>query len=87
MASVPRHSRELLLGEDIGDQAHRLVHVQRHAVGADDAGGLLPAMLQGMKAEVGERGRLRMSVDGDYAAFFAKFVRCSGHVSPHARQP
>jgi hypothetical protein len=50
------------------------VHVQRHAIGADDAGGLLPAMLQRMKTEIGERLRLRMRVDCDYAAFIAKFV-------------
>ncbi len=75
------NARELFLGKDIGDQAHGLVDVQRHAVRGDDAGGFLAAMLQGMKAEVGERLRFRMVIDCDHAAFVTKFVVFSHQLS------
>ncbi len=35
---------------------------------------LLPAMLQGVEAQVGEIGGFRMAVDGEDTAFFAKFI-------------
>jgi len=65
---------EYLLGEDIGDQSHGAVTAEALAIGTDDAGGLLAAMLQSVQAEVGELLCLRMGMDGDYAAFFTKFV-------------
>src|SRR5262245_37744650 len=48
--------------------------VQRHAIGADDAGGLLSAMLERMQAEIGECFGFGVVVDRYYAAFVAKFV-------------
>ena len=44
------------------------------AVGGDDAGRFLSAMLERVQAEVGELLRLGMGVDGDHATFVAKFV-------------
>jgi hypothetical protein len=50
------------------------VLAQAFAVGCDDAGRFLPAMLEGMKSEIGKLLGLGMGVDSDYAAFIAKFV-------------
>jgi hypothetical protein len=36
---------QLLFRENIGYQTHRLVDVQGHAIGGDDAGRFLPSML------------------------------------------
>ena len=70
----PANPRELFLGEDVGDQAHGLVYVQRHAIGADNAGGLLSPMLQGMQAEVSERFRFGMLMDRHHPALIAKLI-------------
>src|SRR6266481_8316648 len=72
---------QFFLCEDVGDQPHGLVDVQREAVRSDDAGGFLSAMLQGMQSEVGKRLRLRMRVDCDYPAFVTKFVGNSHQLS------
>ena len=72
--------------EDVGDQAHRLVQLQLLAVGRGDARRFLPAMLQGVQAQVSELGRLRMAVDGHHATFFAKLVGCNIHGSPDRRR-
>ena len=77
MASEPGSSRQDVGGEDVGDQPHGLVQLKTLAVGRGDARRLLPAMLQRVQAEIGELGRFRMAVDGDYAALFAKFVGCN----------
>ncbi len=45
------------------------------AVGGDNARALLPAMLQGEKAVVGEDGRVRMPVNGKNAALVSGFVQ------------
>ena len=74
MASVPRKLGQHVLGEDIRHQAHGLVRVQGHAVGADDPGGLLSAMLQRVQAQVSELLRLRVRIDRHHPALFAKFV-------------
>ena len=74
MAKRAAQLGQSLLGEDVGHQAHSLVHVQGVAVGGDDPGRLLSAMLQRMQSEVGELFRLGMRVDGDDTTFFAKFV-------------
>ena len=44
------------------------------AVERDDAGGLLAAMLQGVQAERGDRGGVRMAEDAEHAAFLAQPV-------------
>ena len=66
--------RKHFFGEDVSDQAHRLVGAQSHAIRRDDARRLLATMLQGMQAEIGELLRFRMGVDRDHAALFAEFV-------------
>jgi hypothetical protein len=53
------------------------------SVGSDDACGFLPAMLQSMKAEVGEFLRLGVGMDGDDSAFIMKFVRNHHWHWPH----
>ena len=65
---------EDVVGEDFRDQAHALDVGEVLAVGGGDAGGLLPAMLESVEAEIGLAGGVGMAVDGDYAAFFAEFV-------------
>ncbi len=50
--------------EDVGHQPHVAVDVERLAVGGDDAGGLLPAVLEGVEAQVGEVGGLFGLADG-----------------------
>ena len=56
--------REHVGVEDVGDQPHVAVDVERLAVGGDDAGGLLPAVLEGVEAQVGEVGGLFGLADG-----------------------
>ena len=65
---------EFFLVKNIRDQAHRLMHVQRHAVGGHDAGGFLSPMLQRMQPEVGEFFRLRVGVNCDHSTLVVKFV-------------
>jgi uncharacterized Rossmann fold enzyme len=48
---------------------------QALAIGGDDARRFLSAMLQGMQSKIGKLLRLGMGMDGDHAAFIAKFVR------------
>ena len=54
------------------DDAHAL------AVGGDDAGALLSAVLQRVEAEVGEVGRFGMAEDAEDAALVFEFVHASG---------
>ena len=63
------------MAEDICDQPHGLMLAQALAVGGDDARRFLSAMLKGVQSKIGELLRLGVGVDGDYAAFIAKFVR------------
>ena len=55
---VPAQRRQRPLVEDLGDQPHVLVDEDRAAVGGGDACRLLPAVLQGVEAVVGELGDL-----------------------------
>ena len=65
---------EHVVGEDFRDEAHALDVGEVLAVGGGDAGGFLPAMLEGVEAEVGLAGGVGMAVDGDDAAFFVELV-------------
>ena len=60
--------------EDFLDFAHGAVDVEVRAVAGDDAGGFLAAMLQGVKAEVGEVGGFRMAEDAEDAAFVVEVI-------------
>jgi len=44
------------------------------ALGRDDPGALLAAMLEGIQAVVGQGGCVRMSEHGENAAFVGRFV-------------
>ena len=65
---------EHFFGEDVGNQAHALDVREVLAVGGGDAGRFLSAMLQRVEGKIGLTGCVGVAVDGDDAAFFAKFV-------------
>ena len=90
--SRPGASREpaddIVAVEIAGDVAHRPVRVEMLAVESRNARGFLPAMLQRMKAERDETGRIIGAPDAEHAAFLAQLVvveRIGGqHFSPES---
>src|SRR6185312_8466896 len=72
--NVAGEASKRFLSEDIGDKSHGLVHLQASAVRRNDACGLLPAVLQLMQSEVGERGGLGVRVYGHHTTFVFEFV-------------
>ena len=48
--------------------------VQRGAVGGDDAGGFLAAMLQGVEAQIGELGGFGVAEDAADTAVIVKVI-------------
>ena len=58
----------------IADQPLSPFGVEPNAVEGDDAGRLLPAMLEGMQAERHNRRRIRMAEDAEDAALLAQPV-------------
>ena len=58
----------------ISDQPLAPLGVEPNAVEGDDAGRLLPAMLEGMQAERDNRRRVRMAEDAEDAALLAQPV-------------
>ena len=77
---APGSARQLVLREGVLHEAHRAVGVELLAVGGDDAGRLLPAVLERVQPEVGEVGRLGVAEDAEDAAH----ARAS--VAPAARR-
>ena len=71
---APRQLGQLLLGEGVLHEPHRPVRVELLAVARDDAGRLLPAVLQRVQAEVGHVGRFGMVEDAEDAALVVKVV-------------
>src|SRR3546814_4079297 len=66
---------DVVLVEIARDMAHRAMGVEMRAVEAGDAGGLLPAMLEGMETERHERGRrIGSARNPENAARFAQLV-------------
>ena len=63
---------EYIVRKDFGDQAHAFDVSQMLAVSCGDTGRFLATMLQGIETEIGFAGSIRMAVDGNYAALFAK---------------
>ena len=59
------------LTKNFGGQPHTLMLVNLTAVGTDNAGGFLAAMLEGEKAEKGYAGGIFMAVNRKNTAFFA----------------
>ncbi len=58
----------------IADQPLPPLGVEPAAVECDNAGRLLPAMLESMQAQRDNRRRVRMSIDAEDAAFLAQPV-------------
>ena len=65
---VSRERVQHIAVENLRDQTHALVGAELIAIGADDAGALLPAMLQGVEAVVGQIGGVGMAVNAEDAA-------------------
>jgi hypothetical protein len=66
---------QVVLVEDLRDQPHPLVDVRHAPVAGDDAGGFLPAMLQGVKAKKGVAcGFDPRRKDAKNAAFFVELI-------------
>ena len=56
----------------VADQAEPLFRMEALAVERDDAGCLLPAVLERVQAERGDRRGVGMAEDAEYAAFLAQ---------------
>jgi hypothetical protein len=69
-----RQRRQRVLGEDLGDVAHRAEGPHLHAVRHGDTRAFLAAVLQRVEPEVGHVGRLGVAVDTEDAAFFTELV-------------
>src|SRR3546814_71989 len=78
VAGQPRD--HLAVGEDVADQPEGAVRMEVQPVEGDDACGLLPAMLERMQAERGQRGGVVASEDAEHAAFLVEFVVAGGSV-------
>src|SRR5207249_4758037 len=65
-------------GENLRHQPHAFVGAKLNAVGGDDSGAFLAAMLQGIEAVVGQFGGIRMPVNAeDPAIMFRIFLHSS----------
>ncbi len=64
----------LAAGEVVADQAHPPLGMESLAVEGDDAGRFLAAVLEGVQAERGDRGGVRMAEDAEDAALLAQPV-------------
>ncbi len=58
----------------IADEALALFRLETAAVEGDDARRLLAAMLQGVEAEGGDRGRIGMAENAEHPAFLAQAI-------------
>jgi hypothetical protein len=61
-------------GEVVADETEPTLRIKALAVESDDAGRLLAAMLEGVKAERGKGRGIRVIVDAEDAALFAQPV-------------
>ena len=68
MAMGTAQPLELLWWEDVDHVAHAAMQAQLRAVAGDDAGALLPAVLQRVQPEVGQVRCLVVAVDAEDAA-------------------
>ena len=86
MARCPGSSIQDRGVEDLGHQPQAPVHADPGAVAGDDAAGLLAPVLEGVEAEKGDAGRVRVPVNAEDAAVFFGLVGIlgmtwfSGHV-------
>src|SRR5260370_24610958 len=65
---------ENLAGEDLRNQPHAAMRAESPAVGRDDAGALLPAMLQRVKAVVSQLRGIRMAVNAEDTAVMFRII-------------
>src|SRR5262249_56088142 len=65
---------DLAAGEIIADETHPPLGMESLAVKRDDAGGFLPAVLESVQAERGDRGRIRVAEYAEDAALFTQPV-------------
>src|SRR6266516_4542174 len=75
---------DLLVAKDVGHESHALVSVKAEPVGRDDAAAFLAPVLEGIEAEIGQVGRLRVVVDPENTAFFFWLVKI--HNRPFERR-
>ena len=73
--SAPDQTLEHVASEYLGNQAHPAMHTELSAVTGDNAGALLPPVLQGVQPQVGEVGRLGIAEDSEDAAFVLEFIQ------------
>ena len=68
---------QFFLAENLRDEPHVAMEQKRRArsVGSDDAGALLPAMLQGKETVVRQDSRVRMTEHAEDAAFMHRIRR------------
>jgi hypothetical protein len=69
---------EVLFGEDLGDVSHFAMGEELPSVGGDDACGFLPAVLEGVQAEVGEIRCLGVSEDPEDTAHGGALSKSTG---------
>src|SRR5439155_15440091 len=76
------------------DQTHRLVRAELPAIASDDAGTLLPAMLQGIEAIVSQFSGIRMAENAENTAIVLWIVlhllfaqRKFAQKNPSSREP
>ena len=60
--------------KDVGHMAHFAVVVDLTPIAGGDPRAFLPPMLQGIKAEVNQIRRFRVTVDCEYTALFVQLV-------------
>ena len=76
---------EVVLLEDLRDEAHAAVHVDAEAVGGGDAGALLAAVLEGVEAVEGDAGDVFVRrVDAEDAALLSQCIGV-GLIGPQGR--
>ncbi len=79
IASMPyrggaRQTRQDGRQKNFLDQAHAFFEVQRRAIGRNDAGRLLAAVLECVEAKVGELGRFGVTENSRNAAMIVEMV-------------
>src|SRR5512143_2310149 len=67
-------TRAVLAAEDVADQSRVAFRSEMSVVIGDDTGGFLPAMLKRMQAEHGQRARIRVPENAEYAALLAQRI-------------
>ena len=71
----------------VANEAQPALGLKPVAVERHDAGGFLAAMLQGVKAECGQRGGVCMAIDAKHAAFFTQAVSVEVEIELHGHWP